>query len=94
MKLQYILTIIMIGAVLGGCQGSNDTRQELEREMFTNCMRVSDAAIPDSSTNPKEWTEIIKACRVIAQDTFKGYEPKLKTDKITNSGGRKVRSHD
>jgi hypothetical protein len=71
MKLQYILTILMVSVVLGGCKDSS--RQELERDMFKTCMNSSDAAMPGEITNPTEWVEIIKACRVVSADTFKGY---------------------
>ena len=76
MKLQYILTTLMVSLVLGGCQGTSDTRQELERDMYFRCMVDADNVIFDNEANPinpTEWAAMAKVCRVLAQDTFKGY---------------------
>lgn len=86
MKLQYILTILMVSLVLGGCQGTSDTRQELESRMFTTCMLQADNAMPGRQVNPTEWVEVIKACRAVVADTYKDYVPPVKKEKVRNGG--------
>jgi cytochrome c556 len=76
MKLQYILTILMVSVVLGGCQDTSDSRQELERAAFSNCMHnVRDSAnlTGGATLNPNDWVKIIAACRVISADIYKDY---------------------
>lgn len=77
MKLQYILTILMVSVVLGGCMGSGHTTTELERYTFTNCMlnAIDSSHMTGglSITTPNEWTKATAECRVIAQDAFKDY---------------------
>lgn len=60
MKLQYILTILMVSLVLGGCMGSDESLTEVQRHTFSLCM------INVLESDHTAWDEATIACRAAA----------------------------